>query len=183
MPPQEGQLMWGTHIYVPSAFNPQGYGLRPVEVRALLAQLPAVGAMTNLYFLQNGGMPNLRLWNVVNATAGSGNEAVQDYRRRVSAYGGPFDSVGKRFEPGFSKDVWNAAQVEGQKEIVSIVNYDTLIGDDEAPTGADVFVNETRLTKEQVAKWGQQELDAVNKGLSQAEKWAMKHPLLNTSTK
>ncbi len=182
--PVEGQLLWGSHVYLPTRFNPTEYSFTATEINALLAQVPALRAVNSLYALQAGGQRNMDLWNAVDAAAKSGAGTVADYRLRVLTFGGFFDSSGTKFKPEFGREAWEAALAEArQRQHVPDIPYDELARDEEPPTGADVFVNETQMPKEEVARWGQGRLDAIQKTFGKFRRWAMQDPMLNMSTR
>ncbi len=183
MPLQTGQRVVGKFVYIHTPFNPQTYGLTRTETQTLLAQVPALRATDDLYFLQKGGERNRRMQRLLERVARQvDSQAFHEYQTLVSFYGAPFDESGRKVKPTFSREEWIEIQRRAGVQEKDLP-YDQLISDEEAARGANVFVNETDMDDKQFNEWASKLFEHAHGKMSEVERSARVNPLLDIGTR
>ncbi len=183
---QRGQAFHsGTLVYVPGTIDLSGLG--PTELRVLRALGPAVDATDSLFYLQRGGQRGLDAYNVLRAVArGTKDPGVTEYYFEVSHNGGVYDirANGERLAVPFDGAAWRKEAKGAVKrgEVDAAYRYFTR-APKFAPRGGNVFVNATDMPDEKFKKWADGELDRVWKCMTEPERQAKSHPLLQLGTR
>jgi len=183
---EEGALINGTHVYVRSVFNPTEYDLTKIETKVLLAQIPTLRAIDELYLLQKGGRNNVEMWRGIERVAASSkNPRIEEFRMMYQIYGCPYDSSGNKLKTPFTLEEWKAT-------MKSLPSSDVLIGYGEfftnpdeqkyAKRGYNVFLNETDMPEKEFVEWVNQYFQDENEGLHEVQKSARITPLLRLDT-
>ncbi len=181
---KEGQLVdGGTLVYVPVQFDASV--LTVTEARVLRLLMPAARAINVLMYTQKGGPTNARLYETTSRIAETtDSQPVWDYGVHVAHYGGPWDKVGNRVKPPFSRTAWleEASRCHIDRREAEEL-YSFMVKGGKAPPGTNVVLNETDMTNGLFAKWARERYNRVWDGLSQPEKLARTDPFLRLDTR
>ena len=186
---QEGTLIGGTHVYVPSFFNPGEYTLTELETKVLLAQIPALRAIEELYLLQKGGRINAKMCQVIETVGkSSDNPRIKEFWYMNQIHGCLYDISGNKLKPPFTESEWKEAikslpadtQAEYSKYGAYFTNPEL---DPHDKKGRNVFINKTDKSDEEFEKWFSEQFDIFYQSLSDVEKSARLEIILRPETK
>jgi len=195
-------LVNGTHAYCTAFFEPSKYNLTQTEIKTMLAQIPALRAIDNLYILQKSGVNGLKIWKGVNSilrvygydTGGQGgvihtnySTELLNYRNAFSIYGAPWDSKGNKIKLEFTEEDWKRFSDEISKHgnvQVDLKEIFQLIKNPGKPKKAyEVFINDTGLSDEEFEEKMSKLFEEEIKRLTDLEKSARQNPFLRIDSR
>jgi hypothetical protein len=186
---KEGTLIGGTHVYVPSFFNPSDYKLTELETKVLLAQIPALRSIEELYLFQKGGRRNVEMCQAIEEVGKvSNNPRIKEFWYMNQIYGCVYDISGNKLKPPFTEKEWEEAikllPIDQQDKYRGYEAYFTNPElDPHDKKGRNVFVNITDKSDEEFKQWMGQQFDIFYQSLSDVEKSARLEIILRPETK